>query len=330
VTFWDFVPDDFFVVTGRTRSAVETMTTEDWLRAFARWRVLERSTRNGLFSDDLATVFHTIDWLYVMARDAEFVRDDEAMRLGLVGTFEIDPSLSPSRLLGAPPGEDTLWLTVAALYADARIDVASTRAPRTMRMREAIWHGFEDTSTPSLDAQRARLRSYLCHQPEVRYLARRAERLASSEDPALQRRSTSDLQDLDAYVEGSLDDFDDFFALVTSPAQLAKLLDLVPAGRERNFVSDMLEESGAAKAFLQMRQVVYDVIATYGERGEHVEIWRRLPAHVRFAWPDRCLSAARYPTRTSHVFAAPWVMRRACDLPPMDRNDLHALLQESP
>ncbi len=328
ISFWDFVPAEFYLALGRTKQQVESMTVADWDAAFVAWHAVRRWDSRLVPTGGLARAHRQIDWLYAMARRARALDDDGEFSADARATAAIDPEFaSYARLLHGKPSPGTLWLMVAALYADARLAPPAPGAARSTWMLDRRWHDFPSESANVRVSQNDALRRYLCGHPDVLYLTRRAERMQQSDDPALKRQGAADLAAIDAYVAGSMDDFREFFDLLDSPAHRANLRTLAPAG-ESVALDQMIDTEGAAKAFLQMRRVVLDTVDLEGEFGSRPRIWARLPAHVRYAWPDRCLPQARYPVDSSPILGTPWVFNAPCDAPSFTREQVLQSAQE--
>lgn len=331
ISFWDFVPAEFYIALGRTKEQVESMGLVEWDLAFVNWRSLRRWDDRRFSFGDRGRVYREIDWLFTMAHEARFIADDADVYMDdhVAGEIAIDPDLaSYGRMLRRGPSHDTLWLMVASMYARYRLEVPLPFVATPTRILDQHWHDLDAEPAEVRVSQNVTLRRYLCSHPQVLYLTRRIERMQQSEDPAVQRRAAGDLRDLDAYIEDSLDDFGEFFEVITQAGHRDAIRQLLPANEVEAF-DQMLGTEGAAKAFLQMRQALLDVVDTAGESGSRRSVWNRLPPHIRYVWPDRCLAQARYPTNTSPIFGTPWIFSSPCDARPMTRQQVLQSAQES-
>lgn len=271
VSFWDAVPDAFFVEAGLSRVAVEAFDGSDWARMIARLDVLRDARARGLDAAGATTsAWQAIDRLFAEA--------------GLDASTSFDPPEPGGWVVAATiPSEmdaGRAWLMIAALYLEGRYQATARPGFGTALLgADRFTTRFPSTTAWSAEAERRRLRELACNEP-----ATKAAILRGGNDAAI-----------DAAIAAKLSDFDRFVTeLAPGRPERAQFLSLVSGIPNRARVQALLERDGAAKAYVTLR-------ARAALSAPASTAWDRLRPEEKFLWPQPCLDAFRFEPSL-----APW------------------------
>lgn len=271
VSFWDVVPDAFFVEVGLSRTAVEAFDGSDWARMVARLDAVRDARARGLdAAGATASAWRAIDRLF-----------EEA---GLDAPASFDPPPPGAWVVAATiPSEmdaGRAWLMVAALYLEGRhLATARPGFGTPLLGPDRLTARFPSTTAWNVDVERRRLRELACNDP-----ATKAAILRGGNDAAL-----------DAAIGAKLSDFDRFAAeLAPGRPERAQFLSLVSGAANRARIQALLERDGAAKAYVTLRE------RAASSRPANTA-WDHLRPEEKFLWPQPCLDAFRF-----EPWLAPW------------------------